>query len=65
MYDLHLQSARAFIFLDIDLFWWVDVYREPDAHFLNVRLAYAPQLGARLHISHTQINIVGLAANGG
>ncbi|KIK22453.1 hypothetical protein PISMIDRAFT_102363 [Pisolithus microcarpus 441] len=27
--------------------------------------AYAPQLGARLHISHTQINIVGLAGNAG
>lgn len=25
--------------------------------------AYAPQLGARLHISHTQLNVVGLAAN--
>lgn len=27
--------------------------------------AYAPQLGARLHISHTQVNIVGLAGNFG
>ncbi|KAI6106166.1 major facilitator superfamily domain-containing protein [Pisolithus croceorrhizus] len=27
--------------------------------------AYAPQLGARLHISHTQLNIVGLAGNAG
>ncbi|KAI6035885.1 major facilitator superfamily domain-containing protein [Pisolithus marmoratus] len=27
--------------------------------------AYAPQLGARLHISHTQLNIVGLAGNTG
>ncbi|KAI6160927.1 major facilitator superfamily domain-containing protein [Pisolithus thermaeus] len=27
--------------------------------------AYAPQLGARLHISHTQLNVVGLAANFG
>ncbi|KAI6119231.1 major facilitator superfamily domain-containing protein [Pisolithus thermaeus] len=25
--------------------------------------AYAPQLGARLHISHTQLNVVGLAGN--
>lgn len=27
--------------------------------------AYAPQLGARLHISHTQLNVVGLAGNVG
>ncbi|KAI5988454.1 major facilitator superfamily domain-containing protein [Pisolithus marmoratus] len=27
--------------------------------------AYAPQLGARLHVSHTQLNIVGLAGNVG
>ncbi|KAG6330721.1 hypothetical protein ID866_8366, partial [Astraeus odoratus] len=27
--------------------------------------AYAPQLGARLHITHTQLNIVGLAGNAG
>lgn len=27
--------------------------------------AYAPQLGARLHISHTQLNIVGLSGNAG
>ncbi|KAI5988455.1 major facilitator superfamily domain-containing protein [Pisolithus marmoratus] len=27
--------------------------------------AYAPQLGARLHISHTQLNVVGLAGNAG
>ncbi|KAL4067163.1 major facilitator superfamily domain-containing protein [Scleroderma yunnanense] len=27
--------------------------------------AYAPQLGARLHISHTKVNVVGLAANVG
>ncbi|KAF9224559.1 MFS general substrate transporter [Gyrodon lividus] len=25
--------------------------------------AYAPQLGARLHVSHTQLNIIGLAGN--
>jgi len=25
---------------------------------------YAPQLGARLHLTNTQLNIVGLAANG-
>ncbi|KIM54537.1 hypothetical protein SCLCIDRAFT_41414, partial [Scleroderma citrinum Foug A] len=30
-----------------------------------VRPTYAPQLGARLHISHTQVNIVGLAGNFG
>ncbi|KAI6160520.1 major facilitator superfamily-domain-containing protein [Pisolithus thermaeus] len=28
-------------------------------------VSYAPQLGARLHISHTQLNVVGLAANFG
>ncbi|KIO06756.1 hypothetical protein M404DRAFT_440131 [Pisolithus tinctorius Marx 270] len=27
--------------------------------------AYAPQLGARLHITHTQLNVVGLAGNAG
>jgi MFS family permease len=27
--------------------------------------AYAPQLGARLHITHTQLNVVGLAGNVG
>ncbi|KAI5997360.1 major facilitator superfamily domain-containing protein [Pisolithus marmoratus] len=27
--------------------------------------AYAPQLGARLHVSHTQLNVVGLAGNVG
>ncbi|TFK64184.1 MFS general substrate transporter [Pluteus cervinus] len=27
--------------------------------------AYAPQLGARLHINHTQLNIIGLAGNVG
>ncbi|KIK81069.1 hypothetical protein PAXRUDRAFT_80832, partial [Paxillus rubicundulus Ve08.2h10] len=26
-------------------------------------LAYAPQLGARLHVSHTQLNVIGLAGN--
>ena len=26
-------------------------------------LAYAPQLGARLRVSHTQLNIIGLAGN--
>ncbi|KIK95478.1 hypothetical protein PAXRUDRAFT_826958 [Paxillus rubicundulus Ve08.2h10] len=25
--------------------------------------AYAPQLGARLHVSHTQLNVIGLAGN--
>ncbi|KIJ58855.1 hypothetical protein HYDPIDRAFT_101889 [Hydnomerulius pinastri MD-312] len=28
-------------------------------------LAYAPQLGARLHVSHTQLNVIGLAGNVG
>lgn len=27
--------------------------------------AYAPQLGARLHLSHTQLNVIGLAGNVG
>ncbi|KAF8839371.1 MFS general substrate transporter [Paxillus ammoniavirescens] len=27
--------------------------------------AYAPQLGARLHVSHTQLNVIGLAGNMG
>ena len=27
-------------------------------------LVYAPQLGARLHLTHTQLNVVGLAGNG-
>ncbi|KAH7927046.1 MFS general substrate transporter [Leucogyrophana mollusca] len=27
--------------------------------------AYAPQLGARLHVSHTQLNVIGLAGNVG
>jgi len=27
-------------------------------------VAYAPQLGSQLHITHTRLNIIGLAANG-
>lgn len=34
-----------------------------DAHDI-LRLAYAPQLGDRLHISHTQLNVIGLGGNG-
>ncbi|EGN92319.1 hypothetical protein SERLA73DRAFT_191271 [Serpula lacrymans var. lacrymans S7.3] len=30
-----------------------------------VSSAYAPQLGARLHLSHTQLNVIGLAGNMG
>jgi hypothetical protein len=32
--------------------------------FIIIHIAYAPQLGAHLNISHTQLNIVGLAGNG-
>jgi hypothetical protein len=31
---------------------------------LMTNVAYAPQLGAKLGISHTQLNIVALAGNG-
>jgi hypothetical protein len=30
---------------------------------MQVYSAYAPQLGAKLHLSHTQLNIVGIAGN--
>ncbi|KIK22462.1 hypothetical protein PISMIDRAFT_102428 [Pisolithus microcarpus 441] len=34
-------------------------------NYVRSLIAYAPQLGARLHISHTQLNVVGLAGNVG
>jgi hypothetical protein len=37
--------------------------RRAPARSHPVRAAYAPQLGARLHINHTQLNIIGLAGN--
>ncbi|KAF8812968.1 hypothetical protein BYT27DRAFT_7085677, partial [Phlegmacium glaucopus] len=34
-------------------------------HEFHPYIAYSPQLGARLNISYTQLNIVGLAGNAG
>lgn len=61
-----ISAVHILKFIHADLFWWVDVPGRRTANSLKQwsLLAYAPQLGARLHISHTQINIVGLAANG-
>ena len=35
-----------------------------DAGEFHLHVAYSPQLGARLNISYTQLNIIGLAGNG-
>lgn len=64
-----LIIIRAFFLLTLintDLFRWVRVYdgvlaTYSEQHWWPV---YAPQLGARLHLTNTQLNIVGLAANG-
>ena len=36
----------------------------PDSIEFHLHVAYSPQLGARLNISYTQLNIIGLAGNG-
>ena len=35
-----------------------------DAGEFHLLVAYSPQLGSRLNISYTQLNIIGLAGNG-
>ena len=35
-----------------------------DASEFHLLVAYSPQLGSRLNISYTQLNIIGLAGNG-
>ena len=38
--------------------------QEDDLLTILLFVAYSPQLGTRLKISHTQLNIIGLAGNG-
>lgn len=38
-------------------------HRACDNNCAQVYSAYAPQLGAKLHLSHTQLNIIGISGN--
>lgn len=49
---------------ELGLLWYGLVLEVWQAVVADAVTAYAPQLGAKLGITHTQLNVVGLAANG-